>query len=299
MFSTNPTTAVAKSPVAVRSPVSSAATIARPPASANWLDEWNDPVIATATAVGALVLSEQHGGVLGEIGQPAELDSAYQGDLSELIVGSMHWLARRQHADGGWCSSSADPAATSKLMTSMMVRSAFRLTGAPAAYPELGERMSSFIKRQGGVEQLKAQYGPLRSATLLTCGTSALAEVVDWKQLPAIPIERANFDAASSRVEFWLNRDPVLPAIVALGVASFLLNKPMNPLTHWRRSRAARRAIAWLAERQRDDGSFDHSVPVTSLVLMSLSSVGQTTGPIVRRGVEYLFAEVRCDGSWV
>lgn len=264
----------------------------------DWIDQWQGPVVATATAVGALVLSEQHGGVLGEIGQPADLDSAYQGDLSELIVGSMHWLARRQHADGGWCAQITDRDSPSQLMTSMVVRSAFQLTGLPAAYPELGDRMADFIRKQGGVEALKAAYGSLHNGTLLTRGCSALAEVVDWKHLPTVPIERARFDGGDSRVEFWSKRQPVLPAIVALGVAGYHLNKPINPLTSWRRSHASRRAIEWLTQLQAEDGSFADSVPITSVVLMSLASVGQTTSPIVRRGVEYLFAKVRGDASW-
>ncbi len=267
-------------------------------ASNGWLDQWDGPVVATATAVSALVLSEQHGSVLGEIGAPAEIDSAYQGDLSELIVGSMHWLARRQHDDGGWNSYEADLAQPSDLFTSMIVRAAFQLTGAPAAYPELGDRMVGYIKKRGGADGLKSTYGSLASATLLARGCSALAEVVDWKQLPAIPVERATLGVGPSRVEFWMNRQPVLPAIVAFGIAACSLHRPLNPLTHWRRARACRTAVEWLSDIQSPDGSFGGSVPTTSVVLMSLASVGHNTGPIVRRGVEYLFAQVRGDGSW-
>lgn len=298
MFTTNQSAVAAKSGSAERPSfrLDAAHRASTSPAPSDWLEEWNGRVVSTAAAVGALVLSEQHGGQLGDISQPADIDSAYQGDLSELIVSSMHWLARRQRNDGGWTSRDLDR--PSDLMTSMMVRAAFQLTGAPAAYAELGTRMNDFIKKQGGVEKLKTQFGPLHSATLLTRGASALAEVVDWKQLPSIPIETANFDSANSRVEFWADRGPVLPAIVALGVASFQLNKPVNPITYWRRSRAAHRAIDWLLKTQLADGSFCHSIPVTSMVLMSLASVGQTKSAIVRRGVEYLFAEVRGDGSW-
>ena len=265
-------------------------------ATANdWLDHWNGPVIATATAVGALVLSEQHGGRLGDLDAPADIDSAYQGDLSELIVGSMHWLARRQHTDGGWDGLEDDRSSPSDLLTTMMVRSTFQLTGAPAAYPDLGDRMVDFVKKQGNGDRLKSIYGPLHSATLLARGSLALAEVVDWKQLPAIPVETAT---SGSRVEFWDNRQPVLPALVALGIASCAFNRPLNPITNWRRSRSCRGAVEWLADKQAADGSFEGSVPVTSVVLMSLASVGHNTEPIVRRGVEYLFAKVRGDGSW-
>ncbi|WP_425399336.1 hypothetical protein [Aeoliella sp.] len=300
MFTTNQSAVAAKSGSAERPSfrVATPAGATASPTASDWLHQWNGRVVSTAAAVGALVLSEQHGGQLGDSSQPLDIDSAYQGDLSELIVSSMHWLARRQLADGGWSSLADDTSDASDLMTSMIVRAAFQLTGAPAAYAELGSQMNTFIKKQGGVERLKSHFGPLHSATLLARGASALAEVVDWKQLPSIPIETANFGTSNSRVEFWTDREPVLPAIVALGVASFSLNKPVNPITYWRRSRASQRAIDWLANTQSEDGSFYHSIPVTSMVLMSLSSIGHTKSPVVRRGVEYLFAEVRGDGSW-
>ena len=31
-----------------------------------------------------------------------EVDRLVQSDLSELIIESLHWLARRQNEDGGW-----------------------------------------------------------------------------------------------------------------------------------------------------------------------------------------------------
>ncbi len=263
----------------------------------DWLDQWNGPAVSTATAVGALVLSEQHGGGLGEIDAPNPLDSAYQGDLSELIVGSMHWLARQQHADGGWTSQPCDLLQPSELFTSMFVRAAFQLTGAPAAYPDLGSGMVSFTSNQG-TDYLKSEYGALHSASLLAYGCSALAEVVDWKHLPTIPLERATFGVVDSRVEFWKHRDPVLPAIVALGVAAYSLHKPLNPITLWRRGRACASATDWLASQQNPDGSFENSVPTTSLVLMSLASIGQNTGHVVRHGVEYLLSQVGANGSW-
>lgn len=263
-----------------------------------WLSEFSGPVTATASAISALVLSEQHGGVLGDASDLSDIDSAYQGDLSEMLIGSIHWLARRQHSDGGWSGEVTDHSRPSELIPSMIVRATFQLTGAPAAYPDLSNRLAAFIKQRGGVDWLKHQYGPLHNATLLVRGCSALAEVEDWKQLPAVPLERATFGATSSRVEFWANRQPVLPALVALGIAGYQLHKPFNPVTSWRRMRACRRALDWLAQSQAADGGFNDSVPVTSMVLMSLASVGLTSAPIVRRGVEYLFGQVCRDGSW-
>ena len=42
--------------------------------------------------------------------------------LSELIMGSVRWLARRQNADGGWGDTDKSP---SNIATTMLVRAAF------------------------------------------------------------------------------------------------------------------------------------------------------------------------------
>src|SRR5262249_10272724 len=46
------------------------------------------------------------------------------------------------------------------------------------------------------------------------------------------------------------------------------------------------------------DESFLGSVPATSFVVMSLSSIGLQDHPIVRRGIEFLLSSVRADSSW-
>ena len=49
---------------------------------------------------------------------------------------------------------------------------------------------------------------------------------------------------------------------------------------------------------QPDSGGFLEATPLTSFVVMSLASIGQSDHPVVRKGVEFLLASVRPDGSW-
>lgn len=256
---------------------------------------WSSPVVATASAVSALVLSEQHSSVLGSIGDLSDIDSAYQGDLSELLVGSTHWLARQQQADGGWSAVANEP---SDLPTTMIVRAMFQLTGIPAAYNDLNDRMCQFIKKQGGLKQLETTYGATSNLALYVRGCYALAEVIDPNQQAIVPIETACIGQGDSRVAYWAHRGLMQPAIVALGIASHRFRRSLNPIACWRRGRACERALQWLMSKQNSHGGFDGSVPATSLVVMSLASVGQTATPVVRRGVEFLFENVQGDGSW-
>jgi squalene-hopene/tetraprenyl-beta-curcumene cyclase len=53
-----------------------------------------------------------------------------------------------------------------------------------------------------------------------------------------------------------------------------------------------------LERMQPASGGFLEATPLTSFVVMSLAGIGRTDHPVVRRGVEFLAASVRQDGSW-
>lgn len=254
---------------------------------------WTSDVVATAMAVSALVLSEQHGGELGTSGQPEQLDSAYQGDLSELLIGSLHWLAKRQQDDGGWSGTGRPP---SQLATTVIVRATFQLTGTPVAYPLLSERSAAFTRAHGDLDAFKSDES---SASLIVSGVAALADMIDWKRLPSVPIETSSLHECPEHTQFWLDHQHDEAALLALGLASFKLHRPFNPITSWRRSAAVSRVLDFLRREQQPDGSFAHSVSSTSLVIMSLASAGLTTSSVVRRGVEFLYASVKKDDYWV
>lgn len=292
MFAQSTSTSPSRGPSVV-APGRGVSLPALPPV--DWQSEWASEVTATAMAVSALVLSEQHGGELSERNVHASSDSAYQGDLSELLVGSLHWLARRQQPDGGW---SPDNSLPSMPATTMLVRATFGLTGLPVAYPNMADSMRSYIQSSGEYDGLKARYGAESTAVKVVVGVTALADIIDWNRLPPLPIETAMLDDAPSRATFWKGYGESLPAMLALGLASHKLRKPFNPLTNWRRSRATPRVMDYLRREQQPNGSYSNSVAVTSLVVMSLASAGLTTSQVVRRGVEYLFSSVQGDSSW-
>ena len=279
---------------------------------------WIHPVATTALAVSALMLSEQHGGDLSASGDSAMYESAYQGDLSELLIHSMHWLAKQQRHDGGWGlsiepalpESSSQESSTdhsSSLATTLLARAAFRLTGVPAAYPDLTERMDAFSTPTQGLERLHSSEAAASNTLLFVQGCCALAEVVDIHFLPCVPLETATFSSLdlsrgtgywSHSMGYWASRGPSLPAVVALGLAGCKLHPSRNPLTRWRRSNASGRASDWLSRQQSNDGGFAGSIAATSLVIMSLASIGQSSTSLIRRGVEFLLSSVQVDGNW-
>ena len=122
-----------------------------------WVGELSSSPLATATAVSALTLAhavrpeERHakGAANGQI----NADHIVQGDLSELIVESLHWLAQHQNADGGWGDTDRD---RSNPVATMLVQAAFRLTGVPAKYAGLTERAEQFVEAQGDLAGFEA-----------------------------------------------------------------------------------------------------------------------------------------------
>lgn len=244
-------------------------------------------------AVSGLVSSEQHGSQLSE--EQAPSDSAYQGDLSELLIGSLHWLARRQLPGGGWSATDDD---RPHLATTMLVRATFALTGMPVAYPTLAERMQAFIDLHRGIEGVRARYGHQSMAARVVVGTWSLADLIDWNRAAALPIETFQPDRTDLRTQTWQVAQDDLAPLLSMGVASFKLHRPFSPLASWRRGRALPGVLRFIQDQQQPSGSFADSVAATSLVVMSLAGAGMTNSLIVRRGVAYLFEHVGADGSW-
>ncbi|OHB75934.1 MAG: hypothetical protein A2W31_18025 [Planctomycetes bacterium RBG_16_64_10] len=256
-------------------------------------DGWlSSSSLATATAISALVMAEQH----GRRGD-AELALAqvYQGDLSELLVGGLHWLANHQNADGGWGDTDRS---RSNIATTMLVRAAFHLTGVPARYAGLLDRAEAYVHCQGGSAALRRRYGKDKTFAVPILTNCALAGIVPWQDVPPLPFELARVPQSWYRRLHLPVVSYAIPALVAMGVARFHQAKPWNPVTRLIRASAVGPSLALLERMQPATGGFLEAIPLTSFVVMGLASTGAEQHPVVRRGVEFLLSAVRPDGSW-
>ena len=275
----------------------------------HWTGQLSSSPLSTATAISALTIAEQHADSLsrftkckpGQQLNPADDDAtdrwnaAYQTDLSELICSSVRWLADQQNSDGGWGDTDRSE---SNLATTMLVLSAFRMTGVPAKFADLEPRAEQYIKAQGGVAGLKRRYGGDKTFAVPILTNCALSGVVPWKQVPTLPFELA----AAPRSWFRLLRMPVvsyaLPALVTIGLAKHYHRPSKNPIARWIRNAVTEKCLRLVTNMQPDSGGFLEATPLTSFVVMAMASTGRADHPIVRRGVEFLLASVRSDGSW-
>ena len=270
-------------------------------ARGSWEGRLSSSPLSTATAISALVLAEQGGTSRGmpAYTEPGDLSDSilqiYQGDLSEMIVHSMHWLAQQQNEDGGWGDTDRS---LSNIATTMLVQAAFHMTGVPVKYEDLLQRADEYVKKQGGLAALKQRYEGDKTFVVPILTNCALADMIPWRKVPSLPFELASLP------QEWYHRlhlpvvSYALPALVAIGQARHHHAPSRNPIMRWIRNATKKRTLEILTEMQPASGGFLEATPLTSFVVMSLASMGLGSHPVVRRGVEFLLSSVREDGSW-
>ncbi|MEQ8788187.1 MAG: prenyltransferase/squalene oxidase repeat-containing protein [Pirellulaceae bacterium] len=259
----------------------------------HWIGELATSALSTATAVSALTLVERHGLTDAKSGTFA--NERRESQLSELIVGGLHWLADHQNPDGGWGDTELS---YSNIATTMLVTAAFRLTGVPADHADLMQRAEEYIERTGGVPALRRRYGRDKTFAVPILTNCALAGIVPWREVSALP-----FEAACLPQEFYrFAQLPVvsyaIPALVAIGQAKYFHQPPWNPLTRMIRAASVGRSLRVLRRMQPSSGGYLEAVPLTSFVVMSLAATGRAAHRVTQRGVKFLIDSVRPDGSW-
>ena len=263
-----------------------AALLAERMPEGHWVGELSTSALSTATAISALALVQKATPRLGS--------------FDALIRGGLRWLAEHQNADGGW----GDTVVSfSNVSTTVLCRAAFHLTGA-AAHDVTLRRSEKWLHERYGqtpeemAEAVRARYGKDRTFSVPILMTSALAGLVCWQEVPALPFELACFPQSWFRYL----RIPVvsyaLPALIAIGQAVYHHRPPKNPLTRFVRRMAISKSLRVLQKIQPSSGGFLEATPLTSFVTMGLASIGRAEHPVVSKCVEFLVNSVRPDGSW-
>ena len=264
-------------------------------AAGGWTGELSASALSTATAITALTLVAQR-------------DRAAADALADPVRRGRDWLIRNQNADGGW----GDTAKSfSNISTTMLGWAALGLVGATAPEARRAEEAAAdWLRRAAGslepgqlVRTIEARYGRDRtfSIPILTmcalCGRLG-AERDAWAHVRPLPFELA----ALPQRWFGAMRLPVvsyaLPALIAIGQVRHGLRPPRNPILRALRDRARNRTLAKLEQLQPANGGFLEATPLTSFVTMSLAALGRADHVVVRRGVAFLQASLRPDGSW-
>jgi squalene-hopene/tetraprenyl-beta-curcumene cyclase len=258
-----------------------------------WVGELASSALATATATCALLILDRQ-------------------RHARLTAAGVRWLLGHQNGDGGWGDTVNS---LSNVSTTMLARAALTMAAgdtrlleaagvAPSAEHALRRAEDYLARTCGGsdphtlAEAIRARYGKDRtfSVPILTC--CALAGLVDWREVTALPFELA---CAPPGLYRWLRLPVVsyaLPALIALGIARFRRRRPRNPVTRAVRRLALPRALRRLEMIQPASGGFLEATPLTSFVVMSMADAGFARHQVVERAADFLVRSARPDGSW-
>jgi squalene-hopene/tetraprenyl-beta-curcumene cyclase len=261
----------------------------------HWVGELSSSALSTATAVTALTLVSR--------GDPV---AAVR--LAPVVGRGYQWLIAHQNADGGWGDTILS---RSNISTTTLVWAAFGL--APADQPGLAVAVAAverWLAAAAGslepaelVSAIERRYGRDRTFSIPILTMCALCgrlgpEPEGWRRVRQLPFELA----ALPQSWFGALQLPVvsyaLPALIAIGQVRHGKRPTGNPLWRALRDSWRTRTLEKLAQLQPGNGGFLEATPLTSFVTMSLAALGLTGHQVVRRGVAFIEASARGDGSW-
>jgi squalene-hopene/tetraprenyl-beta-curcumene cyclase len=253
----------------------------------HWVGELSSSALSTATAVSTLAL----------LSQRAPAEHAHEA----LIANGVAWLVGHQNADGGW----GDTVKSfSNISTTMLCRAALHLTNFASRFAPALSRAENWLHSRHGntpgelAEAVRARYGKDRTFAVPILTTCAIAGLVSWQEVPALPFELACLPQSWFR----FLRLPVvsyaLPALIAIGQAVYYHRPPWNPFTRVLRALSRKRSLRVLERIQPTNGGFLEATPLTSFVTLSLAASNLADHPVTRKGAAFLVQSVRPDGSW-
>lgn len=247
----------------------------------HWLGELSPSALSTATAISALSFYLEH-----------PIAAAESPVIEQQIAQGFTWLLTQQNEDGGF----GDTAMSySNIATTMLVIAATHAANRTQEYQRLLERAQSYVDSQGSIEGLRRRYGTDKTFAVPILANCAMAGIVPWKEVSALP-----FEAACVPQRFYhLMQMPVVsyavPALVAIGQAKFFFDPPWDPIRTGIRKLAVERSLGVLEKMQPASGGFLEAVPLTSFVVMSLVKTGRADHTVAQRGIRFLIDSFRVD----
>ncbi|MCX5654123.1 MAG: squalene--hopene cyclase [Planctomycetota bacterium] len=262
-------------------------------AQGHWLGALASSALSTATAVWALAMADR-----------ARREETY----FLLIRGGLDWLAANRNEDGGWGDTVLSK---SNLSTTTLVWAAFAAsTGGVEAHLRAVADAEQWLRRRIGdldpehvAAAVIARYGKDRTFSAPILATAALAGRLGlapdaWQHVAALPFELA---ACPHSWLKWLRLPVVsyaLPALIAIGQARHHFLPSTSPVARFVRGALVAKTLEVLGRIQPPSGGFLEATPLTSFVVMNLIGAGRVDHPVVTKGLEFLAASARPNGSW-
>ena len=116
----------------------------------------------------------------------------------------------------------------------------------------------------------------------------AIAGLVDWSDVQALPFEAAVFPQSMYRFMQMPVVSYAIPALVAIGQARHMLGKKSIVPLRWVRAASVNRTMNVLRRMQPDSGGYLEATPLTSFVVMSLAATGRDDCDVAQNGLRFL-----------
>lgn len=257
---------------------------------AHWTGELSSSALATATAISALSQYRDH----------ALWPCVERSRIQEMIDKGSRWLLNHQNQDGGWGDTDRSH---SNIATSMLAVAALTLAGKaqePATSKAL-EHANQYIDGLGRVDALRRRYGKDKTFAVPILANCAIAGLVPWSDVAALPFEAA----VVSQKFYRFMRLPVvsyaIPALVGIGQAKFLKSPPRNPITRLIRRRSIDKSLEVLNQMQPASGGYLEAIPLTCFVAMSLAHTERPDHEVTHQCIKFVersFYDLGDIGTW-
>lgn len=259
-----------------------------------WEGKLSPSSLSTATAVSAISATLIHMSTDQSLDVEAEQSDQFKAAASKGIQA----LQNQQNTDGGFGDTDRSH---SNIATSYLVLAASSLASqaiGESLPSHQTEKLEQYIEKTGAFEALKERYGTDKTFVVPILTNLAIAGIVPWDEVPALPFEAAAFPQSMYR----LLRMPVVsyavPALVAIGqIRHYHGPKAFFPV-RWIRSRLINRTMSVLLRMQPQSGGFLEATPLTAFVVMSLAATGRSQCQVSKNGLEFLLDSMDEDGLW-
>jgi squalene-hopene/tetraprenyl-beta-curcumene cyclase len=234
-------------------------------ANGTWVGELSSSALATAIATVAL---RRHA--------PTR--------LADRLRAGAEWLAATQAADGGW----GDAVTDASTLNATALAVAALHEEQPDRYRAQIARGRRWLDDAGGFAAIN---DPARTTLSGPCRTVwAMAGLVPWRAIRPLPVEISLLPRPVRRTI-----STTFPAFLSLS----MLHDRHRPVARFRRPLrrlVERRGLRWLRRAQCENGGYEESAFLTSIVAMCL--IETPGGDIAKRAAAYVEQAQRTDGSW-
>jgi squalene-hopene/tetraprenyl-beta-curcumene cyclase len=254
----------------------------------HWTGELSASALSTATAISAMSAAVRSG----------KLADAEKGALLEQIQSGRSWLANQQNDDGGFGDTDRSH---SNIATSYLVLAAWTLsdqvTGETTDADAIS-RLRNWIQFAGELDGLRRRYGKDKTFVVPILTNMAIAGLVPWKKVAALPFEAAVVPQSMYRFVGMPVVSYAVPALVAIGQVKFLEGGGCLPPWSLVRQAAIEPSMKVLRSMQPSSGGYLEATPLTAFVVMSLSASGRADHEVTQNGLRFLRDSMLPDGSW-